>query len=102
MYKYEMDPTSIVEDTEQTQHPQMDRQTDWQGETNIPPFNLVERGYNNAEWCLLHNDGLMQKQCNSIANALELHLFCIEPTALMQKRCMSFLHQANRLNAKAM
>ena len=29
---------------------------------------------------MLHNvDGLMQKRLNSITNALELHLFCIEP-----------------------
>ena len=28
----------------------------------------------------LHIDGLMQKRCNSIADALELHLFCIKPS----------------------
>ena len=27
-------------------------------------------------------DGLMQKRCNSIADALELHLFCIKPSIL--------------------
>ena len=38
MCKYEMDPASIVEYTERTPFcPQMDRQTDGQGETNIPP-----------------------------------------------------------------
>ena len=36
MCKYEMDPASIVEDTERTQFcPQMYRQTDGQGETSI-------------------------------------------------------------------
>ena len=49
MCKYEMDPMSIVEDTERTQFcPQTDRrtdgQTDGQGETSIPPFNFVEVG----------------------------------------------------------
>ena len=27
-------------------------------------------------------DGLMQKRCNSIANAMELHLFCTNPSML--------------------
>ena len=41
MCKYEMDPMSIVEDTERAQFcPQMDRRTDGQGETSIPPFQL--------------------------------------------------------------
>ena len=46
--KYEMDPTSIVGDTEWTRFcPQMDRRTDRQGETSIPPFQLHwSRGYN--------------------------------------------------------
>ena len=53
MCKYEMDPMSIVEDTEWTRFcPQTDRQTDGrtdgQGETSIPPFQLRwSRGYNN-------------------------------------------------------
>ena len=39
--KYEMDPVSIVEDTERTRFcPQTDRR----GKTSIPPFNFVERG----------------------------------------------------------
>ena len=48
MCKYEMDPMSIVEDTERTRFcPQMDRWTD--GETDkvipvYPPFNFVEAG----------------------------------------------------------
>ena len=43
MCKYEMDPTSIVEDTEQT---------DGQGETSITPLSTsLKRGYNN-EWRL--------------------------------------------------
>ena len=45
MCKYEMDPMSIVEDTERTRFcPQTDRRTDGQGETSIPPFNFVEAG----------------------------------------------------------
>ena len=31
-------------------------------------------------WLELHMDGFMQKRCNSIANAMELHLFCISPS----------------------
>ena len=39
-----MDPVSIKEDTEQTQFgPQMDKQTDRQGETRLPPFNFFEQ-----------------------------------------------------------
>ena len=45
MCKYELDPTSIVEDTEGTQFcPQTDRRTDEQGETSIPPFQLHWKG----------------------------------------------------------
>ena len=44
--KYEMDPASIVEDTER--HDSVHRWTDGQGETSIPPFNLVEQGYNDV------------------------------------------------------
>ena len=53
MCKYEMDPMSIVEDTERTRFcPQtdrqtdgrMDRRTDGQGDTSIPPINFVEAG----------------------------------------------------------
>ena len=45
MCKYEMDPTSIVEDTERTRfcpqtHGRTDGRTDGQGETSIPPFQL--------------------------------------------------------------
>ena len=51
MYKYEMDPASIVEDTEWTGFcPQTDR---WH-ETNIPSFQLLRSvcvcvGYNNKD-----------------------------------------------------
>ena len=39
MCKYEMDPMSIIEDTERTRFcPQTDRWTDGQGDTSIPPF----------------------------------------------------------------
>ena len=56
MCKYEMDPMSIVEDTERTRFcPQTDRQTDGRtdgqtdGQTDkvipvYPPFNFVEAG----------------------------------------------------------
>ena len=41
MYKYEMDPTNIVEDTEQTRFcPQTERRTDGQGEASKPRFQL--------------------------------------------------------------
>ena len=41
MCKYKMDPTSIVEDTQRTRFcPQLDRPTDGQGETSIPPLQL--------------------------------------------------------------
>ena len=56
MCKYEMDPMSIVEDTERTRFcpqtdgqtdGQMDGRTDGQGETSIPPFQLRwSGGYN--------------------------------------------------------
>ena len=48
MCKYEMDPMSIVEDTERTRFcPQTDRRTDGQGDTSIPPFQLRwSGGYN--------------------------------------------------------
>ena len=47
--KYEMDPASIVEDTERTRFcPQMDRRTEGQSETSIPPFNLVELVFNSV------------------------------------------------------
>ena len=47
--KYEMDPMSIVEDTERTRFcPQTDRRTNGQGDTSIPPFQLRwSGGYNN-------------------------------------------------------
>ena len=45
MCKYEMDPMSIIEDTERTRFgPQTDRRTDGQGDTSIPPINFVEAG----------------------------------------------------------
>ena len=48
MCKYEMDPMSIVEDTERTRFcPQTDRQTDGQTDKVIPvypPINFVEAG----------------------------------------------------------
>ena len=43
MYKYEMDPVSIVEDTEQTQ---FRPRPDGQGETSLLPFQLLwSKGY---------------------------------------------------------
>ena len=50
MCKYEMDPTSIVEDTERTQFcPQMDRRTGGLGETSIPHFQLRWSGVGGGE-----------------------------------------------------
>ena len=50
MCKYEMDPMSIVEDTEWTRFcPQTDRRTDGQGDTSIPPFQLRWSGGYNHE-----------------------------------------------------
>ena len=46
--EYEMDPGSIVYDTEQTRFcPQTDRLTDGQGETSIHPSTSLSRGYKN-------------------------------------------------------
>ena len=49
MCKYEMDPTSIVEDTERKRFClQTDRRTDGRSETSIPPFQPCwSGGYNN-------------------------------------------------------
>ena len=41
MCKYKMDPTSIVEDREDTIL-STDGRTEAQGETSIPPFNVIE------------------------------------------------------------
>ena len=48
--KYEIDPATIVEDTERTRFcPQMDWRTDGQGKTSIPPYQLRwSGGYNNG------------------------------------------------------
>ena len=51
MCKYEMDPMSIVEDTERTRFcPQTDRRTDGQGDTSVPPFQLRWSGGYNYHW----------------------------------------------------
>ena len=59
MCKYELDPTSIVEDTERTPFcPQTDRGTDGLGETNIPPFQLRwSRGYDEIWFSGYHRFG---------------------------------------------
>ena len=45
VYKYEMDPVSIVEDTERRPFsPQTDRRTRWNQYTPPPPFNYIEQG----------------------------------------------------------
>ena len=51
MCQYEIDPMSIVENTERTQFcPQTDRRTDGQGDTSIPPFQLRwSGGYNHCQ-----------------------------------------------------
>ena len=48
MGKYEIDPMSIIEDTERTRFcPQTDRRTDGQGDTSIPRYQLRwSGGYN--------------------------------------------------------
>ena len=61
MCKYEMDPMSILEDTERTRFcPQTDRRTDGrtdrrtdgQCDTSIPPYQLRwSGGYNNSKQC---------------------------------------------------
>ena len=65
MCKYEMDPTSIRDDTKRTRCcPQTDRRTDGQGETSIPLFQLRwSGGYNKCDTssnkqtrgCLINN-----------------------------------------------
>ena len=35
-----------------------------------------------AWWIIHHSDGSVQERCNSIANALELHLSCTDPSIL--------------------
>ena len=84
MCKYEMDPMSIIEDTERTRFcPQTDRRTDGQTDKVIPvypPFNFVEAGGIIIHFLISYIDGLMQERCNSIANALELHLSCTNPS----------------------
>ena len=52
MCKYEMDPMSIVEDTERTRFcPHTDRRTDGQSNTSIPPFQLRwSGGYNDNDY----------------------------------------------------
>ena len=43
-------------------------------------------------------DGLMQKRRNSIANALELHLFCIKPSVFYDMLPESLLSQKVSFN----
>ena len=91
MYKYQMDLASIVEDTKQTRfcpktdkltYGRMDRWTDGQGETSIPPFNFVERGYKYSKlnfattcpWTIIINNWSLDKNWPCIKN----HIFgCI-------------------------
>ena len=68
MCKYDINLTSIVEDTERTQFCQqidgeMERWTDRQGETSIPPFNFVEAGSMIIPKYHLHEPGLCL-ECN--------------------------------------
>ena len=50
-----------------------------------------------------HYDGSMQKRHNSIANALELHLFCIEPWICQQmsQYCKDIIRQSGGHNTEA-
>ena len=72
MCKYEMDPMSIVEDTERTRFcPQTDRQTDGQtdgqGEPSILPFQLRLSGGIITWNCMKH--GIIQ--CSNIRDQLK-------------------------------
>ena len=70
MCKYQMDPVSIVEDTERTWFcPQTDRRTDGQGDTSLPPFQLRwSGGYN-----------YVLTGVNPISNRLlDMYLYCRE------------------------
>ena len=79
MCKYEMDPMSIVEDTERTRFcPQTDRRTDGQGDTSIPPFQLRwSGGYKNI-WISIEISlkfvpkGLI----NSIPSLVQIMVWC--------------------------
>ena len=65
MCKYEMDPMSIVEDTERTRFcPQTDRRTDGQGDTSIPPFQLRWSGGYNYLICYIHAQFLTVVSCS--------------------------------------
>ena len=64
MYNYEMDPTRTLGATERTRNAgrmdgRTDRRTDGRSETNIPPNNLVVRGY---KYLCSAKDSMVQTQ----------------------------------------
>ena len=88
MCKYEMDPTSIVEDTERTPFcPQTDRRADGRAETSIPPFNFVEARGIISSWTncqvvgdLRCHEALVQLYCNGLVRKTDwsIHLFNLQ------------------------
>ena len=92
MCKYEMDPISIVEDTERTRFcPQTDRRTDGQGETSIPPFQLRWSGaYNNKK--NYTTQFTTQRQLNDI-----LHIFHQTPNFRRITTAPNLLAEQTRL-----
>ena len=75
MCKYNMDPMSIVEDTERTRFcPHTDRQTNGQGETSIPPFQLrwsggyYEGGSHTSTFALLSSGDVINDGAEYIMN----------------------------------
>ena len=98
MCKYEMDPTSIVKDTERTRFcPQMDGQTDGQGETSIPRFQLRwSGGYNKS--ALVHAMGLqrtgkmplwLEQWWASSQDSLLIHMSAAGFSELIKQQCGS-------------
>ena len=82
MCKYEMDLTSIVEDTEQTLFcPQTDRQMKGQGETSIPPFQFHWSGgyynltLNRQNFIDRKNKGVSQN--GQTRNIIGMCLYCV-------------------------
>ena len=75
MCKYEMDPTSIVEDTEQTRFsPQTDGQMDGRCETSIPPFQLRwSEGYNDESVARCMYMCTTRSQCGNTRTAMQFH-----------------------------
>ena len=89
MCKYEMYPTHIVEDTERTRFcPQTDRRTRWNSKVvSVTPISHFF-GWKDTRTSIgihIYINGLVQERCNSIANALELCLSCINPSTCVSE-----------------